>query len=83
LSNARGARRRRHRSSRRIRSPQASSIRVRPEHAFLRDIVRAEYVGAADEEALTAFHDLVRTEGIIPAVEPAHELARTSELDKT
>src|SRR5213076_2271216 len=54
---------------------------VGPEHAFLRDTGRAEYVGATDEEALHAFRDLARTEGIIPALEPAHALARARELD--
>ena len=54
---------------------------VGPEHAYLRDIGRAEYLGATDEEALTAFRDLARTEGIIPALEPAHALARARELD--
>jgi tryptophan synthase beta chain len=55
---------------------------VGPEHAFLRDSGRAVYVGATDEEALTAFRDLTRTEGIIPALEPAHALARARELDE-
>jgi tryptophan synthase beta chain len=54
---------------------------VGPEHAYLRDIGRAEYVGATDAEALAAFGDLARTEGIIPALEPAHALARARELD--
>jgi tryptophan synthase beta chain len=54
---------------------------VGPEHAFLRDSGRAEYVGATDEEALAAFHLLVEREGIIPALEPAHALARALELD--
>jgi tryptophan synthase beta chain len=54
---------------------------VGPEHAFLRDSGRAEYVGATDEEALAAFRELTRTEGIIPALEPAHALARARELD--
>jgi tryptophan synthase beta chain len=54
---------------------------VGPEHAYLRDIGRAEYVGATDAEALQAFGDLARTEGIIPALEPAHALARARELD--
>src|SRR5438270_8859 len=54
---------------------------VGPEHAYLRDIGRAEYVGATDEEALEAFRDLARSEGIIPALEPAHALARARELD--
>jgi tryptophan synthase beta chain len=56
---------------------------VGPEHAFLRDSGRAEYVGATDEEALAAFRDLTRAEGIIPALEPAHALARARELDDT
>ncbi len=56
---------------------------VGPEHAFLRDSGRAEYVGATDDEALAAFRDLARTEGIIPALEPAHALARARELDET
>ena len=54
---------------------------VGPEHAFLRDSGRAEYVPATDEEALTAFHLLAEREGIIPALEPAHALARALELD--
>src|SRR5216110_3180936 len=54
---------------------------VGPEHAYLRDSGRAEYVGATDEEALAAFADLAHTEGIIPALEPAHALARARELD--
>jgi len=54
---------------------------VGPEHAFLRDSGRAEYVGATDEEALAAFRDLTRSEGIIPALEPAHALARARELE--
>jgi tryptophan synthase beta chain len=55
---------------------------VGPEHAWLRDSGRAEYVGATDEEALAAFRDFTRTEGIIPALEPAHALARARELDE-
>jgi tryptophan synthase beta chain len=54
---------------------------VGPEHAFLRDSGRAEYVSATDEEALAAFHLLAEREGIIPALEPAHALARALELD--
>ena len=54
---------------------------VGPEHAHLRDTGRAEYVGATDDEALAAAHRLARTEGIIPALEPAHALARALELD--
>ncbi len=53
-----------------------------PEHAFLRDTGRAEYTTASDEEALGAFRRLARTEGILPALEPAHALARVAELDE-
>jgi tryptophan synthase beta chain len=54
---------------------------VGPEHAFLRDTGRAEYRVATDDEALAAFQDLARTEGIVPALEPAHALARAGDLD--
>jgi tryptophan synthase beta chain len=54
---------------------------VGPEHAFLRDTGRAEYRVATDEEALAAFQELARTEGILPALEPAHALARALDLD--
>jgi tryptophan synthase beta chain len=54
---------------------------VGPEHAFLRDSGRAEYVTATDREALAAFHRLAETEGILPALEPAHALARALDLD--
>ena len=54
---------------------------VGPEHAFLRDTGRADYVPATDEEALAAFRDLARTERILPALEPAHALARARDLD--
>jgi tryptophan synthase beta chain len=54
---------------------------VGPEHAALRDSGRAEYVTATDEEALAAFHRLAGTEGILPALEPAHALARALDLD--
>jgi tryptophan synthase beta chain len=54
---------------------------VGPEHAALRDTGRAEYVPCTDEEALAAFHRLARTEGIIPALESSHALARTLDLD--
>jgi tryptophan synthase beta chain len=55
---------------------------VGPEHAFLRDSGRAEYVSASDDEALAAFRRLARTEGILPALEPAHALARVAELEE-
>jgi tryptophan synthase beta chain len=48
---------------------------VGPEHAWLKDTGRAEYVGATDAEALAAFHDCCRIEGIIPALESSHALA--------
>jgi tryptophan synthase beta chain len=54
---------------------------VGPEHAWLRDSGRARYVGTTDEEALAAFQRLARTEGILPALEPAHALARVDDLD--
>jgi len=49
---------------------------VGPEHAALRDSGRAEYVTCTDDEALEAFHALCRTEGILPALESSHALAR-------
>ena len=55
---------------------------VGPEHAFLRDSGRAEYVRASDEEALAAFRRLAQTEGIIPALEPAHALAKATALEE-
>jgi tryptophan synthase beta chain len=56
---------------------------VGPEHAFLKDIGRAEYVGITDTEALEAFHYLCRTEGIIPALESSHAFAYAIKLAKT
>ena len=53
---------------------------VGPEHAFLKDSGRAEYVGATDEEALAAFALLARSEGIICAFESAHALAHALQL---
>jgi tryptophan synthase beta chain len=54
---------------------------VGPEHAALRDSGRAEYIPCTDEEALAAFHRLAETEGIIPALESSHALARAVDLD--
>jgi len=54
---------------------------VGPEHAHLRDTGRAEYMTATDEEAVAAFERLARTEGILPALEPAHALARATDLE--
>ena len=56
---------------------------VGPEHAWLRDTGRARYLPATDEEALATFRRLAETEGIIPALEPAHALARVAELEAT
>ena len=56
---------------------------VGPEHAYLSDIGRAEYVGITDKEALEAFHYLCRTEGIIPALESSHAVAYGMKLAKT
>ena len=56
---------------------------VGPEHAWLKDSGRAEYVGITDQEALAAFHYLCRTEGIIPALESSHAIAYAMKLAKT
>jgi tryptophan synthase beta chain len=56
---------------------------VGPEHAWLKDTGRAEYVGATDAEALRAFHDCCRIEGIIPALESSHALAYAVQLAPT
>jgi tryptophan synthase beta chain len=48
---------------------------VGPEHAYLKDSGRVEYDSATDEEALDSFHELTKTEGIMPALETAHALA--------
>ncbi len=53
---------------------------VGPEHAYLHDIGRAEYVAVTDEEAVEAFEFLSRTEGIIPAIESAHAVAHAMKL---
>ncbi|CAZ89312.1 tryptophan synthase beta chain [Thiomonas arsenitoxydans] len=53
---------------------------VGPEHAWLKDLGRAEYVGITDDEALAAFHELCRIEGIIPALESSHALAHAIKL---
>ncbi len=56
---------------------------IGPEHSWLHDIGRAEYVGITDDEALAAFHFCTRTEGIIPALECAHALAYIAKLAPT
>ncbi|MBU6486864.1 MAG: tryptophan synthase subunit beta, partial [Burkholderiales bacterium] len=53
---------------------------VGPEHAWLKDSGRAQYVGITDEEALKAFHDCCRIEGIIPALESSHALAYAAKI---
>jgi len=53
---------------------------VGPEHSYLKDIGRAEYVSVTDDEALQAFHDLCRLEGIIPALESSHALAYAAKM---
>ena len=53
---------------------------VGPEHAWLKDSGRAEYVAITDDEALKAFHDLCRLEGIIPALESSHALAYAAKI---
>lgn len=56
---------------------------VGPEHAWLKDAHKAEYVAINDDEALAAFHDLCRFEGIIPALESSHALAQAKKLAPT
>ncbi|MCO5336492.1 tryptophan synthase subunit beta [Delftia tsuruhatensis] len=56
---------------------------VGPEHAWLQELGRAQYVGITDQEALDAFHYLCRTEGIIPALESSHAVAYAMQLAKT
>jgi tryptophan synthase beta chain len=53
---------------------------VGPEHAWLKDLGRAKYVNVTDQQALAAFHQLTRLEGIIPALESSHALAFLPEL---
>lgn len=55
---------------------------VGPEHSWLKDIGRAEYVAATDEEALNAFRDLTRIEGIMPALESSHAIAHAMKMAK-
>ncbi len=55
---------------------------VGPEHAYLKDIGRAEYTSVTDKEALEAFHLLTKIEGIMPALESAHAVAYAAKLAK-
>jgi len=56
---------------------------VGPEHAYLNDIGRAEYVSVTDRDALAAFHHLCKTEGIIPALESSHAVAYAMQIAPT
>jgi tryptophan synthase beta chain len=56
---------------------------VGPEHAWLKDSGRAQYVGITDQEALAAFHNCCRIEGIMPALESAHAIAYAAKLAPT
>ena len=56
---------------------------IGPEHSYLRDAGRVEYVYATDDEALAAFHTLSETEGIIPALETAHAIAHAIKVAPT
>ena len=56
---------------------------VGPEHSFLKDMDRVQYVGVTDQEALTGFRESTEKEGIIPALETAHAVYHTMELAKT
>jgi tryptophan synthase beta chain len=56
---------------------------VGPEHAWLKDTGRARYIAITDEEALVAFHELTRGEGIMPALESSHALAYAAKLAPT
>ena len=56
---------------------------VGPEHAYLRDSGRAEYVPVTDDEAVDAFEYLSRLEGIIPAIESAHAVAHARKIAPT
>ena len=55
---------------------------VGPEHAWLKDIGRAEYVAVTDDEALAAFHELTKVEGIMPALESSHALAYAARQER-
>jgi tryptophan synthase beta chain len=56
---------------------------VGPEHAWLKDSGRAQYVSVTDDEALKAFHSLCRLEGIIPALESSHAVAHAMKIAPT
>ena len=56
---------------------------VGPEHSWLKDEHKAEYVAINDDEAMAAFHDLCKFEGIIPALESSHAVAQAKKLAPT
>jgi tryptophan synthase beta chain len=56
---------------------------VGPEHSYLKDIKRAQYVAVTDQEALEGFQLLCKTEGIVPALEPAHAIYHTAQMAKS
>jgi tryptophan synthase beta chain len=56
---------------------------IGPEHAYLHDIGRAQYVAITDDEAVEAFEYLARTEGIIPAIESAHAVSHAMKIAPT
>jgi tryptophan synthase beta chain len=56
---------------------------IGPEHSYLKETGRVDYVAATDEEAMEAFQLLTRIEGIIPALEPAHALAQVMKMAPT
>ena len=56
---------------------------VGPEHSWLKDVGRVQYVAADDQEALSAFRELTRVEGIMPALESSHALAYAKKLAAT
>ncbi len=64
-------------------SPGLDYPGVGPEHAYLKKIGRAEYIAVSDEEAMTAFRDLSRLEGIIPAIESSHAIYYGMKLAKS
>jgi tryptophan synthase beta chain len=56
---------------------------IGPEHSWLHDIKRVQYISATDDEALEAFQTCCALEGIIPALEPAHALAKVMQIAPT
>jgi tryptophan synthase beta subunit len=53
---------------------------VGPEHAYLKDLGRATYIAVTDKQAMEAFFELSKTEGIIPALEPSHAIYTTMQI---